>query len=62
VWILDSRASDHMSYDASFLHGLRPLDTLITVSLPNGQRVQVSHCGTLKLNSWIEIENVLLVP
>ena len=62
VWILDSGASDHMSYDASFLHDLRPLDSPITVSLPNGQKVQVSHCDTLKLNSWIELRNVLLVP
>ena len=62
VWILDSRASDHMSYDANFLHNLRPLDAPVTVSLPNGQRVKVSHCGTLNLNNWIELENVRLVP
>ena len=62
IWILDSGASDHMSYDARFLHGLRSLDTPITVSLPNGQKVQVSHCGTLKLKNWIELKNVLLVP
>jgi len=43
IWILDSGASDHMSYDAKYLHNLKPLDTPITVSLPNGQKVQVSH-------------------
>ena len=53
IWILDSGASDHMSYDARSLHGLRSLDTPIIVSLPNGQQVQVSDCGTLKLNNWI---------
>jgi len=62
VWILDSGENDYMSYDAKFLHDLRLLNTPITVSLPNGQRVQVTHCGTLRLNSWIELQHVLLVP
>ena len=51
-----------MSYDAKFLHNLKSLDTPIAVSLPNGQRVQVSHYGTLKLNEQIELQSVLLVP
>ena len=62
AWIIDSGASDHMSYDANFLHDLRLLDTPIHVSLPNGQKVQVSQYGTLKLNDWIELHHVLLVP
>jgi len=39
AWIIDSGASDHMSYDAKFLHDLR---LFISVSLPNGQKVQVT--------------------
>jgi len=62
IWILDSGASDHMSHDAKLLHDLKSLVHPITVSLPNGQQVQVSHCGILKLNNSIELENVLLVP
>jgi len=62
TWIIDSGASDHMSYDARFLHDLRLLDTPIYVSLLNGQKVQVTHYGTLQLNSRIQLQHVLLVP
>ena len=48
--------------DVKFLHDLRLLDTPIHVSLPNGQKVQVTQYGTLKLNDWIELHHVLLVP
>jgi len=51
-----------MSYDAKFLHDLRLFDTPISVSLPNDQKVQVTQYGTLKLNSWIVLPHVLLVP
>jgi len=55
TWILDSGASDHMSYDANILHDLKMFETPISVSLPNGHKVQVSHSGKLRLNNWIEL-------
>ena len=47
-WILDSGASDHMSSDIRALHDLRLLDSPVLVSLPNGEKVQVTHFEKLK--------------
>jgi len=61
-WVLDSGASDHMSFDSKTLHDLCLLAKPILVSLPNGYKVQVTHNGKLKLNDYIELDHVLLVP
>jgi len=42
-WILDSGASDYMTYDASALHDLGLLEIPMYVPLPNGYKVQVTH-------------------
>ena len=39
VWIIDSGASDHMSFDSKALYDLKPLTKSISVSLPNGYKV-----------------------
>ena len=62
TWILDFGASDHMSYDPNILHDLKMLENPISVSLPNGHKVQVTHSGKLRLNAWIELLHVLLIP
>jgi len=46
-WILDSEASDHISFDCTALHNLRLLDSPVMVPLPNGNKVQVTHSGKL---------------
>ena len=61
-WILDSSASDHMSYDANILHDLKMLETPISISFCNDHKVQVTHSGKLRLNNWIELHHVLLIP
>ena len=62
VWILNSGASDHMSHNSQALHDLTLFDTPIFVSLPNGQKFQVTHYGKLRLNDKIDLPHVLLVP
>ena len=62
TWILDSGASDHMSFKAKVLNDLRLLEDPVSVSLPNGHKVRVTNCGKLSLNDIIELCNVLLVP
>ena len=62
TWILDSGASDHMSYDANILHDLKMLETPISISFCNDHKVQVTHNGKLRLNNWIELHHVLLIP
>jgi len=60
-WILDSGASDHMSFDSSVLHNLKLLENPVLVSLPNGYKVQVTHHGQLKIGDNLELGHVLLV-
>ena len=62
TWILDSGASDHMSFDASALHDLQTLNSPVLVSLPNGYKVQVTHCGKLRVKDSLTLDHVPLVP
>ena len=62
VWILDSGDLDHMSSSIEGLHDIRPLDSPILVSLPNGYKVQVTLHGNLKINDHIILHHVLVVP
>jgi len=62
AWIIDSGASDHMTFDANVLHDLQHLTEAVTISLPTGQTVQVTQYGKFRLNEWISLQHVLLVP
>ena len=61
-WILDSEASDHISFDCTALHNLTLLNSSILVCLPNGNKVQVTDFGKLRLHDDFELHHVLLVP
>jgi len=61
-WVLDSGASDHISFDNKALRDLCLLEKPVSVSLPNGYKVQVTHYGKLRLNDYIELNHDLLVP
>ncbi|XP_059316718.1 uncharacterized protein LOC132067476 [Lycium ferocissimum] len=39
-WIIDSGASEHMSYDAKFFSSLKPLPSPLFINLPNSFRVK----------------------
>lgn len=60
-WILDSGASDHMSFDVEALYDLRLLESPVSVSLPNGHKVQVTQCGKLRINDQLALNHVLVV-
>jgi len=60
--ILDFGASDHMSFDVAALHDLRLLDSPMLVSLPNGDKVQVTLFGKLRIHNPLKLHHVLLVP
>ena len=51
-WVLDSGASDHMSFDSKALHDLCLLAKPILVSLPNGYKVQVMITLSCIMCSW----------
>lgn len=62
TWIIDSGASEHISYNKDFFFNFEPLPKSICVNLPNSQRVEVSHSSSVKLFSNLIIHNVLFVP
>lgn len=59
---IDSGATEHMSYKKDFFFNLKLLPRIAFVSLPNSQKVKVSHSGSVKLFSNLTIHNVLYEP
>lgn len=51
IWILDSGASEHMTFDSSIIVNIKPLPNLVNFNLPNSQRVRVTLAGQSKSNS-----------
>ncbi|XP_052203924.1 uncharacterized protein LOC127809205 isoform X1 [Diospyros lotus] len=60
-WIIDTGATDHIICSLTLFDSYVPLQNAF-VHLPNGMKVQVTHIGTVILNSHIVLHNVLLVP
>lgn len=60
-WVIDSGATDHMTYDSSFFQTkIRPSkDSCVTT---NGDVVPVTRAGSIALNSTLSMHNVLHVP
>ncbi|XP_019229499.1 PREDICTED: uncharacterized protein LOC109210529 [Nicotiana attenuata] len=42
IWILDSGASEHMTFDSTIIVNIKPLLNPVNVNLPNSQRVKVT--------------------
>jgi len=59
-WIIDTRASDHMTGILNNLHNLRDIVPRI-VGLPNGNTTVAIKEGALSLDRGITLENVLYV-
>ena len=59
-WILDSGATDHITYNNDHLENLTPC--FINICLPNGQSTVVHFKGSLKLTPSITLYDVLLIP
>lgn len=62
TWIIDSGATEHMSYNKDFFFYFKPLPKTIYVNLPNFQKVQVSYSGSVQLSLNLIIHRVLFVP
>ncbi|KAK9714553.1 hypothetical protein RND81_06G102600 [Saponaria officinalis] len=60
-WIIDTGASDHMTYNIESLHNVQSLHQPILVSLPDGSIKRVFYVGDFTLNSNIVLHNVLVV-
>ncbi|KAF2317716.1 hypothetical protein GH714_039648 [Hevea brasiliensis] len=61
-WILDSRASDHMTYHKDVLTYETPLSCTSPVQIPDGKFVSATSHGTVPLRSTIVLKNVLHIP
>ncbi|XP_056698609.1 uncharacterized protein [Spinacia oleracea] len=61
VWIVDSGACDHMTYDKTILTNIRTLTKPIKVGLPDGSQLNVDTIGDTALSTKLVLHNVLLV-
>ena len=60
-WILDSGATDHMVLSIHFFTTITS-SIQISVRLPNGDMVKVTHVGTIKVSATLTLEHVLYIP
>ena len=61
TWIIDSGASDHMTYDKSYFTILSP-PPVPYVTNANGEPFPVVGTGSVRITPTIELRNVLYVP
>ncbi|XP_019260646.1 PREDICTED: uncharacterized protein LOC109238613 [Nicotiana attenuata] len=62
LWIIDSGASNHMTFNRHALTNITKLPYPLLISLPNGYRVKVLEFGDVILSSDIVLHRVLHVP
>ena len=60
-WILDSGATDHMVHSIHFFTSITS-SVQISIRLPNGDMVKVTHIGTVKVSATLTLEHVLCIP
>jgi len=61
-WIVDTGASDHMSYDLTLFDKLVPLPQTVYVTLPDGSVKDVTQGGNVQLGGNFILQRVLYVP
>ena len=62
LWIIDSGASNHITFSKNCLINIKTLPIPILVSLPNGYKVKVTEFGDVPVTSNIILHQVLYVP
>ncbi|XP_019227003.1 PREDICTED: uncharacterized protein LOC109208355 [Nicotiana attenuata] len=62
IWILDSGASEHMTFDSSIIVNIKPLPNPVNVNLPNSQRLRVTLAGQVTIHPDLTLHKVLYVP
>ena len=60
-WILDSGATNHMVHSIHFFTSITS-SVQISVKLPNGDMVKVTHIGTVQISATLTLEHVLCIP
>lgn len=59
-WILDSGATNHITFNSNLLSDATPLQSVL--HLPNNTTVPITHIGTVHLSSSHTLLEVLCVP
>ena len=62
TWILDSRATDHMTGMSDMFSSLQHSSSLSHITVANGTRATVSGIGTVIISPTITLSSVLYVP
>jgi hypothetical protein len=60
-WVIDTSATDHMVTTTHYFTTMQLVHN-VTVNLPNGQSVNVTHIGSIQLTTSLLLTNVLCVP
>ncbi|XP_019157450.1 PREDICTED: uncharacterized protein LOC109154018 [Ipomoea nil] len=60
-WILDSGATDHIACFIEYFDDYHKVHG-VSVQLPNGETVSVTHIGQVRLHADIMLHNVLCIP
>ncbi|CAN1752640.1 Retrovirus-related Pol polyprotein from transposon RE1 [Linum perenne] len=61
VWVVDSGATDHITYSVQCLDQYQAVSNSF-VSLPNGEMVPITHIGSVVFNKDMVLRNVLVIP
>ena len=61
-WIIDTGASDHMTFDLNLFSNAKSLPTPISITPPDGTLKPVTTIGDIPLSSTLKLQNVLYVP
>jgi len=61
-WIVDTGASDHMTFDLNFLTHTKQPSKPVFVTLPDGATKPVTHIGQVILTPNLTLQKVLHVP
>lgn len=62
TWIVDSGASDHITYDLSLLQKVRSIQDHCYITLPNGKKAQIRNTGSMTLSPDLILRDVLHIP
>lgn len=60
-WIIDTGATDHMTYNADLFKTKQTLPNLIPVCLPDGTYKYVKELSSIVLNNGLILKDVMLI-
>ncbi|KAL2944407.1 Retrovirus-related Pol polyprotein from transposon RE1 [Bienertia sinuspersici] len=61
-WVIDTGASDHITYDIHVLKNAKKVNKKSKINLPNGEHAIVSHIGDMTLENDLNLNHVMGVP